>query len=33
VISIVRRITGGFEINEETLALDLIDKVGPEANT
>jgi len=29
VISMVRRITGGFEINEETLALDLIDKVGP----
>ena len=29
VISMVRRITGGFEVNEETLALDLIDKVGP----
>jgi len=29
VISMVRRITGGFEINEETLALDLIHKVGP----
>lgn len=29
VIGMVRRITGGFEINEETLALDLIDKVGP----
>jgi hypothetical protein len=29
VISMVRRITGGFEINEESLALDLIDKVGP----
>jgi trimethylamine:corrinoid methyltransferase-like protein len=29
VISMVRRITGGIKINEETLALDLIDKVGP----
>jgi trimethylamine--corrinoid protein Co-methyltransferase len=29
VISMVRRIMSGFEINEETLALDLIDKVGP----
>jgi len=29
VIGKVRRITGGFEINEETLALDLIDKIGP----
>jgi len=29
VISMVRRITGGLEISEETLALDLIDKVGP----
>jgi trimethylamine--corrinoid protein Co-methyltransferase len=29
VIGIMRRITGGFEINEETLALDLIDEVGP----
>jgi trimethylamine--corrinoid protein Co-methyltransferase len=29
VISMVRRITGGFEINAETLALDLIHKVGP----
>jgi len=29
VIGMVRRITGGFEINEGTLALDLIDKVGP----
>jgi trimethylamine--corrinoid protein Co-methyltransferase len=29
VISMVRRITGGFEINEETLALDLIHQVGP----
>ena len=29
VISMVRRITGGFEINEETLALDLVHKVGP----
>jgi len=29
VISMVRRITGGFEINEETLALDLIHTVGP----
>ncbi|MBN1223955.1 MAG: trimethylamine methyltransferase family protein [Candidatus Aminicenantes bacterium] len=29
VIGMVRRITRGFEINEETLALDLIDRVGP----
>ena len=29
VIGMVRRITQGFEINEETLALDLIDQVGP----
>ncbi len=29
VISMVRRITGGFELNEETLALDLIHRVGP----
>ena len=29
VIGMVRRITQGVEINEETLALDLIDKVGP----
>ena len=29
VIGMVRRITQGFEINEETMALDLIDKVGP----
>ena len=25
----VRRITQGFEINEETMALDLIDEIGP----
>ena len=29
VIGMVRHITQGFEINEETLALDLIDRVGP----
>jgi trimethylamine--corrinoid protein Co-methyltransferase len=29
VIGLVRRITGGFEINDETLALDLIDETGP----
>ncbi len=29
VISMVRHITRGFDINEDTLALDLIDKVGP----
>ena len=29
VIGMVRRITGGFEINQETLALELIDQVGP----
>ncbi len=29
VIGLVRRITGGIEINEETMALDLIDEVGP----
>ncbi len=29
VIALVRRITGGFEINDETLALDLIDETGP----
>lgn len=29
VIGMVRRITQGFDINEETLALDLIDQVGP----
>ena len=29
VIGMVRRITQGFEINEETMALDLIDKIGP----
>ena len=29
VIAFVRRMTGGFEINEETLALDLIHNVGP----
>jgi trimethylamine--corrinoid protein Co-methyltransferase len=28
-IGLVRRITQGFAINEETLALDLIDEVGP----
>lgn len=29
VIGMVRRITQGFEINEETMALDLIHEVGP----
>jgi trimethylamine--corrinoid protein Co-methyltransferase len=29
VIGMVRRITRGFEINEDALALDLIDKIGP----
>lgn len=29
VIGLVRRIMGGFEINEETMALDLIHEVGP----
>lgn len=29
VIGMVRRITQGFEINEETLALDLIHEIGP----
>jgi len=29
VIGMVRRIMGGIEINEETMALDLIDRVGP----
>ena len=29
VIGMIRRITQGFEINEETMALDLIDEVGP----
>jgi len=29
VIGMVRRITGGIEINEKTLALDVIDEVGP----
>jgi trimethylamine--corrinoid protein Co-methyltransferase len=29
VIGMVRRITQGIEINEETLALDLIDEIGP----
>ncbi len=29
VIGMVRRITQGLEINEETMALDLIDKIGP----
>ncbi len=29
VISMIRRMTGGFEINEETMALDLIDQIGP----
>jgi trimethylamine--corrinoid protein Co-methyltransferase len=29
VIGMVRRITRGIEFNEETMALDLIDKIGP----
>ena len=29
VIGLVRRITQGFEMNEETMALDLMDKIGP----
>ncbi len=29
IIGIAKRIVAGFEINEQTLALDLIDKVGP----
>jgi len=29
VIGMVRRITGGIEVNEETMALDLIDEIGP----
>ncbi len=29
IIGMVRRITQGFEINEETMGLDLIDEVGP----
>lgn len=29
VIGMVTRITQGFEINEESLALDLIDQIGP----
>jgi len=29
VIKMVRRIAGGIEINEETMALDIIDEVGP----
>lgn len=29
VVGMVRRITGGFNINEETLALELINQVGP----
>ena len=29
IIGMVRRITQGFEINEETMGLDLIDEIGP----
>ena len=29
VISMIRRITRGMELNEETIALDLINKIGP----
>jgi trimethylamine--corrinoid protein Co-methyltransferase len=29
VIGLVRRVAGGIEVTEETLALDLIDRVGP----
>lgn len=29
VVGMVRRIIQGFEMNEETMALDLIDKIGP----
>jgi trimethylamine--corrinoid protein Co-methyltransferase len=29
VIGLVRRILGGVQVNEETLALDVIDRVGP----
>jgi len=29
VIGMVRRITGGVEVNEETMALDIINEVGP----
>jgi len=29
VIGLVRRITGGIEVNEETMALDLIEEIGP----
>ncbi len=32
IISYVRRIINGFDINQNTLALDLIDKVGPGGN-
>jgi trimethylamine--corrinoid protein Co-methyltransferase len=32
IISYVKRIMRGFEINQNTLALDLIDKVGPGGN-
>jgi trimethylamine--corrinoid protein Co-methyltransferase len=29
VIALVRHITGGLEINEDTMAIDLIDEIGP----
>jgi trimethylamine--corrinoid protein Co-methyltransferase len=32
LIGYARRITGGIEVNEETLALDVIDAVGPGGN-
>ena len=32
IISAVSHFTDGIEVNEETLALDVIDKVGPEGN-
>jgi trimethylamine--corrinoid protein Co-methyltransferase len=32
VIDMVRVLMGGIEINEETLALDLIDRLGPESS-
>src|SRR4030042_7131305 len=31
-IGLVRRILGGIEVSEETMALELIDQVGPDGN-
>jgi trimethylamine--corrinoid protein Co-methyltransferase len=32
IIGLVRRILGGIEVSEETMALEVIDRVGPEGN-